>query len=222
MQNNLYKTINNLVERKYELKRIGGYIKHDKTKREEFIHMVEEYNKIDETLDYIIHNCFISPLKVAKIISSNCGILHKLKIFTEVGIHDGKKYSTDRFIACYLNNKNKYFNFDKNGVSFGNLTGIPTEKYINYALSKQEFDELVSSLNESNSYILATSSEQSFIPTLFPSAYLEGINFVKLFIYGRVDDFVSLNFQRKIRNDIKQYLENIDSDKFLNQNQLTK
>ena len=30
MQNNLYKTINNLVERKYELKRIGGYIKHDK------------------------------------------------------------------------------------------------------------------------------------------------------------------------------------------------
>ena len=69
MNNSLYKKLKELVDRQWEIKRVGGYIKHDKTKRAEFEKLLEEYNKNDETIEQIRRNCFISPLVLEKIIS---------------------------------------------------------------------------------------------------------------------------------------------------------
>ncbi|MBQ8909224.1 MAG: hypothetical protein IJY90_02955, partial [Clostridia bacterium] len=60
MQNNLYRKIKQLVDRKYELKRLGGIIKFDKTKRAEYEQYCIQYQQIENTLDYIIKNCVIS------------------------------------------------------------------------------------------------------------------------------------------------------------------
>ena len=215
MTNNLYRKIKTLTERKYELKRLGGYIKHDEARRKEFESMVEEYQQIESTLDYITKNCVISPLMVEKIISKKEQTDYVLKIFRETKVVDGKTVRTGDFVACYLNRKNKYFDYDVNGLSYKNMFGIPTERYTNYDLPSEEFQELVKSLRRTDSYVLATRAEQSFVPTLPPSDYLEGVNFIKFFTCGTADEFVSFNFQHLIRFDLKQYLEDINADEFL-------
>lgn len=217
MENNLYSKITTLVNRQHDLKRIGGIIKHDKSKRDIFEKYAKEYTQNDETLDYIIKNCFISPLMIAEIISKKEDTPYVLKIFRETDVKDYKTFYTGRFVACYLNQENKFFNYNSNGVASINLNGLPTENYTNYSLPREEFVELALTLPTTNSYVLATSAEQNFIPTLSPSAYLEGVNFTKLFVYGYVSDFVSDKFQKSIKPVIQQHLEEIDADKFLDQ-----
>ena len=217
MENNLYSKIATLVERKYQLKRIGGIIKHDKTKREEFEMYAKEYTKIEDTLDYIIKNCYISPMMVADIISVKEDGPYKLKIFRETDVKENHVYYTGRFVACYLNPSNKYYDYAENGKSYKNNLGLPTETYTNYAITKENFAELALSIPTTKSYVIATSSEQTFVPILPPSDYLEVVNFTKLFVYGYVDNFVSDSFQKTIKPEIKQYLETIDADKFLSE-----
>lgn len=216
MQNNLYRKIKQLVDRKYELKRLGGIIKFDKTKRAEYEQYCIQYQQIENTLDYIIKNCVISAQKVAEIISASRGVPYALKIFRETTVHDDKTIYTGDFLACYLSNKNKYFNYDEGGERFRGLTGNGEKRYVNYPLPKEKFKDLRALLGETDSFVLATAREQTFIPVLPPSDYLEKSNFIKLFVYGYVDTFVSDNFQRLIKNDLIQYLEGIDADKFLN------
>lgn len=219
MEINLYCEIKRLVDRKYEIKKLAGIIKyemkHDVAKKDEFKKLADEYEKIERTLDYIRKNCFISPLIVAKIITKKEGTPYTLKIFREIGEHNGHKFYTGNFIACYINEQNKYFNYDVDGVCYGNLCGDPKEKYINYPLPSKEFNEVVGSLEKTKAYLLATSKEQSFVPTLATGSYLEGINFIDLLIYGHVSDFICDNFQRSIKSVVKQYLEAIDAEKFL-------
>ena len=215
MQNNLYLKIKSLVDRKYELKKLGGIIKFDKNKQELYQNYAAEYKQIEDTLDFITKNCHISPLMVADIISKKHGMTYVLKIFRETKVVDGRAIYTGNFIICYLNKQNKFFDYEQNGVSFSNRNGLKNETYINYELERKEFMQFLLSITSTNAMILATSAEQSFIPTLFPSSYLEGINFVKLFVYGYVDDFVCDKFQHEIKLYIKEYLEGIDADAFL-------
>lgn len=216
MKNNLYQTIKYLVDRKWELKKIGGYIKYDKSKRAEYELCAAEYNKIEKTLDFIKQNCFISSQKVAEILSKKHGTQYKLKIFRETGETAGETYYTRNFVICYLNNKNKYFNYDINGVTNVNWRGLPdAETLVNYSLSREQFKEMFMSLGETGAYVLTTYRELNFVLTLQPSAHLESVNFLNLFLYGSVDDFVSSDFQHLIKPAIKQYLEQIDADEFL-------
>ena len=146
MENNLYNKISTLVERKHQLKRIGGIIKHDKTKREEFEMYAKEYTQIEDTLDYIIKNCYISPLMVADIISAKEDCPYKLKIFRETDVKDNRVFYTNRFLACYLNPENKYYNYSENGQTGKNILGLPNEVYVNYAIPKENFTELALSI----------------------------------------------------------------------------
>ena len=209
MQNNLYRVIRNAVYRQDELKRKAGIIKFDKEKREEYLKHIEEYKKLDEVLDYIKENCVISPIDVIGIISKKESKEYVLKTFRETHERDGKTFYTGRFVSCYLNSENKYFSYDTNGKYFHS-----SKDYVNYALSKENFEELVSSLEETDSYVLARTEELDFIPAIPPTFYLEKVNFTKFFING-ADDFVSYDFQHRIRFELQYYLEEIDADKFL-------
>lgn len=209
MRNNLYIKIRDSVIRQAELKRKAGNIKFDKTKREEFLKYIEEYNKLDKTLDYIKENCVISPIIVKDIISKKEGKEYVLKTFREYDLLDGKEFYTGRFISCYLNSENKYFSYDKDGRCYHS-----NNDYVNYALSKENFEELESSLEETDSYVLARTEELNFIPAIPPTFYLEKVNFTKFFI-NCADEFASFNFQHIIRFELKQYLEEIDADEFL-------
>ena len=142
---------------------------------------------------------------------------YKLKIFRETDVKENHVYYTGRFVACYLNPSNKYYDYAENGKSYKNNLGLPTETYTNYAITKENFAKLALSIPTTKSYVIATSSEQTFVPILPPSDYLEVVNFTKLFVYGYVDSFVSDSFQKTIKPEIKQYLETIDADKFLSE-----
>ncbi len=210
MQNNLYRKIRNSVIRQAELKRKAGIIKFDKTKREEFLRYVEEYNELDKVLDYIKKNCVISPIDVIDIISKKEGKEYVLKTFRETDDRgDGKRFYTGRFISCYLNNTNKFFDYNTNGINY-DLNG----DYVSYSLTKEQFNELVSSLEKTYSYVVADYREIDFVPAISPTFYLEKVNFTKIFING-YDDFAGYNFQHRIKFELKQYLEEIDADEFL-------
>ena len=209
MRRNLYITIRNTVLRQAELKRKAGIIKFDKTKRAEYLKYVNEYKELDKTLDYIMANCVISPITVIDIISKKEGKKYVLKTFRETDSLDGKEFYTGRFISCYLNSANKYFSYDKDGKYYPY-----SSDYVNYALSKENFEELKSSLEQTDSYVLARTEELNFIPAIAPTFYLEKVNFTKFFRNG-ADDFASFDFQHRIRFDLQYYLEEIDADKFL-------
>lgn len=209
MRRNLYITIRNTVLRQAELKRKAGIIKFDKEKREEYLKYVNEYNELDKNLDYIKENCVISPIIVKDIISKKEGKEYVLKTFRETREENGKTFYTTRFISCYLNNTNKFFEYDTNSISYDK-----NGDYVSYSVTKDQFDELVSSLEKTDSYVVADYREINFVPAISPTFYLEKVNFTKIFING-YDDFASYNFQHRIKFELKQYLEEIDADEFL-------
>ena len=153
-----------------------------------------------------------------KIISKAKGQQYKLKIFRETYTKDGKTYLTHRYIACYLNKSNSYFNYDTDGFELKNLWCPKEETYVNYALDTKEFEEFKKSLEETDSYILSNSDELNFKPALAPSCYLEKINFVKLFTNAWHNEVATDSFQRISKNWIKQELETIILDDTINQN----
>lgn len=217
MKNNLYEKLTELVDRQWELKGLAGYIKHDKSKRDEYEKMVEEYNKNDEIIERIRKGCFITPLKLAEIISEQEKRNYVLKIFRETDKNTlGESYYTTRFVACYLNDASEYFNFNENPIIHQSLLGDQTEEYTNNSLSKDEYRKLYFSLNDENSIVISTSEDISFIPGLAPSSYLEGVNFTNVFVYGRVDNIICYDFQNKAKEYVKTYLEQIDAEEFLN------
>ncbi len=213
MSNNLYEKLKELIDRKWELNRIGGCIKHDKNKRAEFEKILDEYNKTDELIEHIRRNCLISPLKLAEIISKQENDEYKLKIFRELDEnYDGTSY-TGRFIACYLNSENEFFDSNEQPRIYKSLSS--NEEYTNNTLSSVDFGKLLSSLTGNTNYVISTSNELSFIPTLAPSLYLENINFTNLVVYERIDNTIRRQFQTIAENYVKQYLEQIDVDEFL-------
>lgn len=214
MTNNLYDKLTELIDKKWELNRVGGCIKHDKDKKTEFEKILKEYNETDELIEQIRRNCVVSPLKLAEIISKQENEEYKLKIFREIDKNDdGTTSYTGRFIACYLNSENEFFSSNKQPTIYKNLVG--DEEYTNNTLSPAEFQNLLSSLTGKTKYVLSTSNELSFIPTLAPSFYLENINFINSIVYGRVDNIVSREFQETAEDYVKHYLEQINVDEFL-------
>ena len=211
---NLYYTMRRLLEESVKWHRIIGILKFDAEHKAEFKQAIKKYNEVEAKLDYIKENCIISPLMVSKIISKREEREYVLKIFRETDMFDSKCCYTGQFLACYLNSDNKYFDYDIDGKSFVNLNGVKGEQYVNYPLPREQFEELLYSLPSTNSYVLATSEEQTFKPVLPPSSYLEDVNFLEFFTKGRVDDFVSFNLPHRIKYDLKDYLEEIDSDEF--------
>lgn len=206
---NLYWTIKLLYEEKIQLYRAGGKIKFDKEKREEYILMCKRYEQVCESLKALENKYVITCQDLAKIISKNLKQEYKLKIFQETYEKDGKTYYTNRFIACYLNDTNKFFNYDKDAFILNNWGLKQNEVYANYSLTEKEFAELKASLTQTNSYILARSEELNFVPAIPPSCYLEKINFVKNFTRNSFDDFASFNFQHLTKFWLKQELETI-------------
>ena len=214
MSNNLYQKLKDLVDRKWELNRIGGCIKHDKAKRAEFERILEEYNQTEELIEHIRRNCFISPLKLAEIISQQENEEYKLKIFRELDKnHDGTTSYSGRFIACYLNSQNEFFESNEQPRIYKSLSG--NEEYINNTLLHEDFDKFLSSLTGNTNYVISTSNELSFVPTLAPSFYLENINFTNLMVYGMLDNTIRRKFQTVAEDYVKQYLEQINADEFL-------
>ena len=219
MENNLYQKIEELIDRQWEIKEELCYSRFDSEKKNECEKMKEEYRHNEQVLHSILSEYFISPLKIADIISKQDKKQYVLKIFRETDQnHVGDTYYTSRFIACYLNDENKFFNYKGEGVTRKSLTGIKTEKYTNYSLPSDQYEELLNSLSEDNSYILSTSDQLTFIPTLSPSAYLEAVNFIYLFIHGQVNGIVTRGFQRTIKEYVKNYLETIDANEVLKEN----
>ena len=214
MSNNLYQKLKDLVNRKWELNKIGACIKHDKNKKAEFEKILKEYNKADELIEQIRRNCFISPLKLATIISKQEDDEFRLKIFRELEKDaEGEINYTGRFIACYLNSENEFFDSNEQPKVYKSLSG--NEEYINNTLSSEEFKKLLHSLTGNTKYVISTSNELSFIPALAPSFYLENINFTNLLVYGRIDKAIRNQFQTTAEYYIKQYLEQINADEFL-------
>ena len=97
------------------------------------------------------------------------------------------------------------------------MLGIREEEYTNNTLSHEDFEKFVESIKEGNCYVVSTSDELTFIPTLAPSFYLENINFTNLLVYGRVDDTICHHFQGIANEYMKTYLEQIDAEEFLSQ-----
>jgi len=213
VKNNLYEKLTKLVDRQWELKRLGGIVKHDLAKRDEYRRIAEEYNNNDESVYYILKNCYITPLKLADIISEQEKDKYVLKIFRETDENPlGETYYTSRFIICYLNNKNEFFDSNENPIAYHDFL---SEEYINNSLSKENFKKLFYSLTDESLKIVSTHEDISFIPTLSPSFYLDTVNFTDLFVYGKTNDIISRDFQEKAKEYMKTYLEQIDAEEFL-------
>ena len=215
MEKNLYRAIKSLVERQKEIRRKGVYIRHDKSKAEEFKALVKEYNEIDEALVVIEKEFFISAMMLEKIISKNMGKDYKLKIFREVVTRDEDIFYSYRFLMCYLDENNPFYNFDQNGRKGINLTGIREEQYTDYTVDTETFNQIHQSLRDPNSesYFVASSEEANFYPCISPSSYIEGANFIKDFTgnwYG--NKVISDYFIRIVRDMIKRELEEIKID----------
>lgn len=206
---NLYRSIKTLTDEKNKLYRNAGIIKFDKEKRDEYIKMCKRYEQICDMLKEIENKYIITCLDVEKIISKNLKKEYKLKIFRETYEENGNTYYSTRFIACFLNDTNKYFNYDKNGFTLVNLGKKRDEVYPNYDLTEEEFAELKASLTKTDSYTLARSEELNFVPAIPPSCYLEKINFIENFTRNSFDDFASFNFQHLIKFWLKQEIETI-------------
>lgn len=215
MENNLYRAIKMLIEKQKELRRKGVYIKHDKSKRDEFEALVKEYNEIDEALDVIEKEFFISAKMLEQIISKNNKKDYKLKIFREVVTRDEDVFYSYRFLMCYLDENNPFYNFESNGRKNISWTGIPEEQYTDFTVDEETFKKIHESLKnpDSESIFLASSEESNFYPCISPSSYIEGVNFIKE-ITGRSfgESIVSDYFSRIIRDMIKHELEEIKID----------
>lgn len=213
MSKNLYQKLKELIDRQRELNRIGGWIKHDKNKKVEFEKFVAEYKENDALIEQIRRNCFISPLKLAKIISEQENDEFKLKIFRErdEDYESKTSYFTGRFIACYLNSKNEFFNSNEGPRTYKSLFG--QEEYINNELPCDRFEELIQSFKDNTNFIILTSNQ--VLPTLAPSSYLENVNFIDLLVYGRVADIIRQQFQTTAEKYVERYLEQINADEIL-------
>lgn len=210
MKNNLYKLIKSLHEEDKKLYHLAPRIRFDKNQADLYKKICDRREEIYRTLKAIESKYVITCQDLEKIISKAKRKHYKLKIFRETYTKNGETYLTNRYIACYLNKSNSYYNYDKDGFELKNLWCPKEETYVNYALDTKEFVEFKKSLEETDSYILSNSDELTFIPALAPSCYLEKINFVKTFTRNRFDDIANRNFQYAIDNWIKQALENVN------------
>ena len=219
MENNLYQVLKDLVDRQWDIKKVGGYIKHDKEKQDEFKKLVEEYHRNDAIIENIKDNYAITPLKLAEIISQSENDEYRLKIFREIVKNSkGEDCYSGRFMACYLNSQNEFFNSNENPNIHKSLGSDRSEQYTNNTLSHEDFEKLIISLKGNSKYIISNNDELTFVMTLAPSAYLEVTNFTNLIIYGRVYTIVSDNFQKTAKHYVKQHLEKINAEEFLKTN----
>ena len=221
----LYTEIKRLVNRQEELDKLNRYFIYDPVFKEKRVtsymenkasQYLIESDEISKKLRNILDNCRITPLKLAEIISEKEGTEYVLKIFREKEKRNSMNVYTGNFVACYLNDKNKYFAYDKDGLSFEYPRENGHDRYINYSLPTAEYQELLASL-KGNPYIVATDQDCGFKPEIAPSHYLKNANFTNCVVYGYVDNFVSTKFADTVNNYVKEYLQGIDAESIPNE-----
>ena len=120
---NLYEEIEFLVEERQRLNDLGGRLKYDYKRQipeaiEQFKKASNKYKQVEQRLKYIEDNCVIDYIKLADIITKHTGLVYKPRIFRETYMKDGVNYYSGRFIGCYLNKLNKFYENYNNKISF--------------------------------------------------------------------------------------------------------
>ena len=176
--------------------------------REEYQKILSDYNNVRNQLSVIEDRFIISPKDFAEILSKWTDKNYKLKVFRETVQKEGEVYYTYNYLICYLNSDNEFYSYENNGKKSG--------QYINYSIDNKAFEKLMSSLSKTDSYILSSSFDEEFHPTISHSDYIEGINFVKLFTSGYMNNIINFNFQHLIKPMVKSKLEDVFVDENLN------
>ena len=196
---NLYEEIQFLVDERQRLNDLGGRLKYDyKCKNpkavSQFKKVSNQYAVVDKTLKDIEDNYIIDYIKLAEILTHYTGIAYKPRIFRETYMKDGLNYYSGRFVGCYLNKKNEFFDYK-----------LPATEV---SMGEEDYNKLLNSLDATKSLVFSSSEECSFRP-LVPEYYISPINFIKMFIYGkyRFDDIITRDFIETIYPVLKNKLQ---------------
>lgn len=209
MKSNLYREIKNLTYRYKEIERLGRWIKHDKSKADEYMALYEEYEQIYAALRTIENEFEIDALKMQEIISSYNKLGYHLKVFRETINRDDDVYYTHRFLCCYLDENNPFYNFSDNESSRSSRYD-KKDGYVDYAVDTSVFEQIHESIKSGNSIVVASSEECGFVPLLSPVEYLKRVNFIKSLTASFWDNFINYNFPHLTKYMLKDYLEGIE------------
>ncbi len=197
--NSVYDELELLVQQRENLNRRGGILKYDARRKvpeavKEYDMIVKKYKQVESELQYIEDNYRIDYIKLAYILTKHTGLIYKPRIFRETYVKGGEVYRTGRFVGCYLNKRNKFFEYKSHEIEV--------------SIDETDFNELIKSLEPTKSLLFSSSEECSFRP-LVPKWYIEPINFTKLFIYGkyRFDDMITRDFVETVYPMVKNELQ---------------
>ncbi|MBO5395042.1 MAG: hypothetical protein J6A28_04000 [Clostridia bacterium] len=207
---NVYGKISSLLKKQNEINRtVSEYIK-EESRSEDIFKLCQEERGVISQLNSLARKYRISPCKMREILSQADGCEYRLKIFCETEIQNERQKYTKNFIACYLNDKNKFFDYDKNGIHSGLLIDNVEEWYVEYPLSKEEFKELKESLTSDNSYVLSSLHEFIEAPLAAPAAYMKHLNFTKIVVRQEKESLIGFDFYQQTQDKIKKALASIE------------
>ena len=203
---NLYDTIISLVAERDELKIKGGALKYDamhgdSVARATYDKMCDRFHVVNDCIDRINKKYVIDIDGMGKIISKNLGQTYVPKIFRETYEKNGEHYYTERFVACYIKEDNPYYK----------------SKGYEISLSEDKFQDLLNSLEPTNSIMFSNSAELDYRP-LFPKLAFQATNFVGMYtgFYCNTNELCR-KFSQKVEPMLRSELEsvkisNVDDD----------
>lgn len=175
---NLYQIIKSLVDEKEELNRRCGILKYGARcgipeAKEEFDKIVERLHVVNDQIDRINREYAIGIKEMGVIISKNMGETYIPKIFKEVYEKDGARYYSERFIACYINQKHPYYSHNDYEIS----------------VMEDEFKTLMQNANKNNNIMFSNSAELGNYRPLRPKYAFIGTNFISKYTYNYDNSF---------------------------------
>ena len=150
----------------------------------------DRYDRASQKLEDIERDYAINIQDLANIISQYTGVKYVAKIFRELGEDNGVTHYTHRYIACFVNEDNPYYQCTEGVI-------IPTSKY----------KEMLRDLGKTKSFVFSRSEELCFVP-LNPEPYLERVNFIQCITRGYCDSMINDRFMKRVAPMIKADLEN--------------
>lgn len=197
--NSVYDELELLVQQKEDLNRRGGILKYDARRKipkavKEYDMIVKKYKQVESELQFIEDNYRIDYIKLGDILTNHSGLVYKPRIFRETYRKDDQNYYSGRFVGCYLNKQNEFFDYKA--------------PKIEVSVDEKEYTRLLHSLDATKSLVFSSSEECSFRP-LVPEYYISPINFIKMFIYGkyRFDDMITRDFVETVYPILKNELQ---------------
>lgn len=174
---NLYQIIKSLVDEREKLNRRCGILKYDARcgkpeAKEEFDKIVARLHVVNDQIDRINREYAIGIKEMGVIISKNMGGTYIPKIFKEVYEKDGARYYSERFIACYINQKHPYYSHDDYEIS----------------VMEDEFKTLMQNANKNNNIMFSNSGELDYRPFTPHYAFI-GTNFISKYTYNYDNSF---------------------------------